>query len=67
MFLPPGHSLNIGTNMLPSGPFMSWLDSLLGYSSEEFQALQLIVFVVFGAVDISTCLLYVGPPFENLV
>ena len=30
---------------------MSCLDSLLGYTAGEFQALQLIVLVVFGAVD----------------
>ena len=30
---------------------MSRLDSLLGYSTGEFQPLQLIVFAVFGAVD----------------
>ena len=31
--------------------FMSSLHSLLGYSTGEFQALQLIVLAVFGAVD----------------
>ena len=31
--------------------FVSWLHSLLGYSTKEFQALQLIVLVAFGAVD----------------
>ena len=30
---------------------MSCLDYLLGYSTGEFQALQLIVLVMFGAVD----------------
>ena len=30
---------------------MSWLDSQLGYSTGEFQAVQLSVRVVFGAVD----------------
>ena len=30
---------------------MSDLSSQLGYSTKEFQALQLIVLVVFGAVD----------------
>ena len=30
---------------------MSCLHSLLGYSTEEFQALQLIVLAAFGAVD----------------
>ena len=38
----PGHSLlNIGLNMLPSDSFMLCLDSLLGHSTGEFQALQL--------------------------
>ena len=32
-------------------PFMSCLHSLLGYSTGEFQALQLIVLAAFGAVD----------------
>ena len=35
--------LNSGLNMLPSDSFMSCLDSLLGYSTRGFQALQLIV------------------------
>ena len=30
---------------------MPCLDSLLGYSAGEFQALQMIVLAVFGAVD----------------
>ena len=33
------------------GSFISCLDSLLGYSTGEFQALQLITLVAFGAVD----------------
>ena len=44
-------SLNTGLNMLPSDSFMSCLHSLLGYSTVEFQALQLIVLAAFGAVD----------------
>ena len=40
-----------GLNMFPLDSFMSCLHSLLGYSTGEFQALQLIVFVAFGAVD----------------
>ena len=44
-------SLNIGLNMFPLDSFKSCLHSLLGYSTGEFQALQLIVFAVFGAVD----------------
>ena len=47
----PGHSLNIGLNMLHSDSFVSYLDSLLGYSTWEFQTLKLIVLVAFGAVD----------------
>ena len=34
-----------------SDSFMPCLDSLLGYAVGEFQALELIVLVVFGAVD----------------
>ena len=43
-------SLNFGFNMLPSYSFVSYLDSLLGYITGEFQALELIVLVVFGAM-----------------
>ena len=48
---------------------MSCLDSLLGYSTGDFQALQLIVLVVFGAVDcgLTTCILHVGPIFGKVV
>ena len=41
----------IGLNMLPSDSFVSCLDSLLGYSTGEFQVLQLIVLAVLGTVD----------------
>ena len=44
-------SLNIGLSMIPLDSFMSCLHSLLGYSTGEFQALQLIVLAAFGAVD----------------
>ena len=37
--------------MVPSDPFMSHLATQLGYSADEFQALQLIFFVAFGVVD----------------
>ena len=37
--------------MLPQDSFMSCLDFLQWYFTGEFQALQLIVLVVFGAVD----------------
>ena len=39
---------NIRFNMVPLNPFMSHLDKQLGYSTGEFQDLQLIVFVAFG-------------------
>ena len=50
-FCPWTFSLNIGLNMFPLDSFMSYLHSQLGYSTGEFQALQLIVLVAFGAVD----------------
>ena len=59
--------MNIRLNMLRSGSLMSCLDSLLGYSTGEFQAMQLIVLEVFGAVDKQIYLQYVGPIFENFV
>ena len=42
---------NIGFNMVPSAPFMPHLTTQLGYSAGEFQALQLIVLMMFGVVD----------------
>ena len=42
---------NIGFSMVPSGPYMSHLTTQLGYSTGEFQALQLIVLAAFGVVD----------------
>ena len=52
-------SLNIVFNMFPLDSFMSCLHSLLGYSTGEFQALQLIVHAAFGAVDqpLAPCML----------
>ena len=50
-FRPWTFSLNIGLNMLFLDSFMSCLHPLLGYSTGELQALQLIVFAAFGAVD----------------
>ena len=50
-FCPWTFSLNIGLNMFPLDSFRSYLHSLLGNSTGEFQALQLIVFATFGAVD----------------
>ena len=43
--------LNIVLNMFSLDSFMSCLHSLLGYSTGEFQAVQLIILVAFGAVD----------------
>ena len=48
---PRTFSLNIGLSMFPLDSFMSCLHSLLGYSTGEFQALQLIVLAAFAAVD----------------
>ena len=50
-FCPWTFSLNIGLNMFPLDSFMSCLRSLLGYSTGEFQALQLIVLAAFGVGD----------------
>ena len=50
-FCPWTLSLNIGLSMFPLDSFMLCLHSLLGYSTGEFQALQLIVLAAFGAVD----------------
>ena len=50
-FCPWTFRLNIGLNTSPSDSFVSYLNSHLGYSVGEFQALQLIVLAVFGAVD----------------
>ena len=49
-FRPWTFSLNIGLNMLPSD-FILCLHSIPGYSTGEFQALQLIALAVFGDVD----------------
>ena len=43
--------LNIGLNMLASDSFVSCLDYPLGHSTGKFNALQLIVLVVFSAMD----------------
>ena len=50
-FCPWTFSLNIGLSMFPLDSFMSCLHSLLGYSTGEFQALQLFVLAAFGAMD----------------
>ena len=47
-FYPWTFSLHVGLNMLPLDSIMLCLDSLLGYSNGEFQALQIIVLAVFG-------------------
>ena len=58
-FCPWTFFMNIGLNMFPLDSFMSCLHSLLGYSTGEFQALQLIVLAAFGAVDqpLAPCML----------
>ena len=58
-FCPWTFTLNIGLSMLHLDSFMSCLHSLLGYSTGEFQALQLIVLVAFGTVDwpFASCML----------
>ena len=66
-FRPWTFSLNIGLTMFPLDSFMSCLHYLLGYSTGEFQALQLIVLAAFSCRESTTCLLYVGPLFGNLV
>ena len=50
---------NIGFNTVLTDPFMSHLATQLGYSAEEFQALQLIVLAAFGVVDkpLASCML----------
>ena len=50
-FCPWTFRLNIGLNTSPSDSFVSYLNSHIGYSAGEFQALQLIVLAAFGAVD----------------
>ena len=42
---------NIGFNITQSDPFMLHLDTQLGYSAGEFQALQLVVLAAFVVVD----------------
>ena len=58
-FRPWTFSLNIGLNLFPLDSFMSCLHSLLGYSTGEFQALQLIVLAAYGPVDwpLAPCML----------
>ena len=46
--------------MLPSDSFMSNLSSQLGYSTGVLQDLQLIVLVVFNAVDLPVALCMVA-------
>ena len=50
-FCPWTFSLNIGLSRFLLDSSMSCLHSLLRYSTGGFQALQLIVLVVFDAVD----------------
>ena len=50
-FCPRTFFENIGFNTVLTDPFMSHLDTQLGYSAGEFQALQLIVLAAFGVVE----------------
>ena len=50
-FCPLNFFPNIGINMVLSDPFMSHLATHFGYSTGEFQALQLIALATFGVVD----------------
>ena len=58
-FRPGTYSLHICLNMLPSDSFMSCLLSLLGFSTGQFQNLQLNVLAAFRAVDqpLAACML----------
>ena len=58
-FCPWTFSLNIGLDMFPLDSFMLCLHSLPGYSTGEFQALQLIVLAAFDALDypLAPCML----------
>ena len=59
-FCPWTFPFNIGLHLLPSDDFVSCLDYLLIYPTGKFQALQLIVRVLFGAVDwpLALCMLF---------
>ena len=59
-FRPWTFSLNIGLNVLLLVSFMSCLHSLLGYSTGEFQALQLIALAAFGFTFLLNYLLFVN-------
>ena len=60
----PENFLNIELNMIPSHSFLLCLGSLLGYSTGEFATN--CPCGVWCRVS-TTCLLYVGPPFGNVV
>ena len=51
MFRPWTFFENIGFNTVLMDSFVSHLATQLGYSTGEFQALQLIVLAAFGVVD----------------
>ena len=56
-FSPWTFHLNIGLNMLPSDVLMLCVVSLLGYSTGEFQALQLIILAFGVDSSIASCML----------
>ena len=70
---PPGYfhrwtfPLNIRLNILPSDSFMSYLDSLLGYSTGLVPGFATDCPCVVWCCELNTCLLYYGSLFGNLV
>ena len=70
---PPGYfhrwtfPLNIRLNILPSDSFMSYLDSLLGYSTGLVPGFATDCPCVVWCCGLNTCLLYYGSLFGNLV
>ena len=66
-FCPWTFSLNIGLNMFPLDPFMSCLHSLLGYSTGGVPGFATDCPCSVWCRGLTTCPLYVGPLFGNLV
>ena len=58
-----GNAGGCGCGHIVTAATLSCLHSLLGYSTGEFQALQLIVLAAFGCRGLTTSPLYVGPLF----
>ena len=51
LIMVPKPVINVSMSGIEHVTFMSFLNALLGYSTGELQALQLIVLAVFGVVD----------------